>query len=293
MLSVMGSSSAVCRPCSQSASLESRARLAGKPAPEQFHCRRQLSIQQQKRSPFAHSATRIPSSRQFSIVCAKDEEKSWKEIASDIGNVAKAVVKKVASLLPIPKEAEKPAERYDGDWSSRRSRDERPVSPRRDPSQITRRPSEDLEGMGGLANLATGLLGRSLGGLVASAFSGLEAQIREGAQTAADIHALASKAVESDAVVSKRLGGSVRCGSPFSSSTSSMSVNGQSSTRVAIAFNAQGANGGVAVVSVDATLGSRKDARDMKISVRLPQGDTVRVKPGAGAADDIIDVEVL
>ena len=132
-----------------------------------------------------------------------------------------------------------------------------------------------------------GLLGRALGGLVAGAARGLGEQMEAAARATRGTYEDAAALLRSDPAVAARLGGGpVAVGPPVSQSSSSSSVNGRVTKRVALVVPVSSeASGRVAtaqIVSIEEPggRGSGGGAARLEITLLLPGGETLRVGGG-------------
>jgi hypothetical protein len=201
------------------------------------------------------------------------EEPSWRELAREAAALATTAAKKLGDGVSNVGRA------LVGDKTEEKRAVER------------RRREEDAGLSAGLSGmLGGGLVGRALGSLLGAGVRAVAGQMQVAMASSTELHARACRVVESDSRVVAALGTPVRCSPPQSVSSSSVNVNGVSTTSTQLTFTASGPRG-IGVVSVSAR-GERTE-----MAVRLPGVGEVRLSPGGGGggggggAGRIIDVE--
>ncbi|KIZ04794.1 hypothetical protein MNEG_3161 [Monoraphidium neglectum] len=201
----------------------------------------------------------------------QDGEKSWVEIASEAAGVAKSVFDKVKSgasaalqAVTKPKDAAAPSDRRQEQWGR---------APLQQQQQQQQSPLAPLFG--------DGLLGRAVGGLVASAVKGLGEQMERQAREAQGLYEDAAAAIRASPEVAARMGGAVTVGPAISQSSSSSSVNGRVTKRVSLILPVTGPGRSMAQAQVVSSEGPGT-VSTTDIVVVLPGGDSIRVAGGRG-----------
>ncbi|GAX82420.1 hypothetical protein CEUSTIGMA_g9848.t1 [Chlamydomonas eustigma] len=225
------------------------------------------------------SAIRISTSPRFLASSrANPEDKSWGDLLKSAGNLAKDVLSKVTDTVG---QALAPSQQ--------------PSTPRQT-DQV--RQSPNLSRQQQLPQLfGGGLLGRALGGVVASAINQIGQQIEQASRESSGAYESAASRIISSQKLKSYLG-EVRVGPIISQSVSSSSINGQVTKSVNLVFpvySAAGLTAQAQVVSKESNATARSS-----VVVRLPDGRSIQIEDrhSSGGQDEscndttqIIDVE--
>ncbi|KAL4458532.1 hypothetical protein ABPG75_013397 [Micractinium tetrahymenae] len=210
-------------------------------------------------------------------LASKGGDKSWSGIAAEAAELGKDLVKKVGSSVSKAVEAIMPSTREE----------ERPT--RREP----RRGREDVyspEDLGFGGGLVGGLLGRAVGGMLRSAVGAMGEQLRQAAEQVADVQDRAARVIENNSRIRDKLGGPVRVLPPVSQSSMTQSINGKASRTITLLLPVVGPSGAAAQAQVQYVEGGAA-TQELNVSVRLPNGELVRLDGASTAAGQTIDVE--
>lgn len=203
--------------------------------------------------------------------------KSWSEIAADAADVAKSALTKIKDT----------AASVVGGLSPRRPQ-EKDLPEYRPRSEADFPVPKDLFG--------GGIMGRMMGGLVTSAIKAVSEQVAASAKESNAAYNEAARKLRSSSKLKSRLGDAIEVGPALSQSVSSAYINGRSSKQIQLLVPVYGVGGRAAqaVVQVQEAAGQ---PRNFDITVRLPEGDSVRITgsgdddSGSGEAGRTIDVE--
>jgi hypothetical protein len=172
---------------------------------------------------------------------------------------------------------------------------------------IQRKRTQD-ELKGGLKEMLKGaplpirMIGGMIAPLVSTVMSGLAESMAEQQATIESVMKDAKSYLAADPAVAQRLGEPIQVGAPFSQSSSSTSINGESSTRVDLAFPVTGPLGsGIARLSAsdDKIKELQVEANGRVVSVDLlSKGRRRSTFPGSSSsssssADNIIEAEII
>ncbi|PRW59807.1 hypothetical protein C2E21_1565 [Chlorella sorokiniana] len=214
------------------------------------------------------------------LASRRDDEPSWGDIASEAGQVAKDLVKKLGST--VGKAASKVAEAIVPSEEKEAPVDRRARERRGD----VYRP-EDAFGGG----LVGGLLGRAVGGMLRSAVGALGEQMRQAQEQVADVQDRATRIIESNSRLQDAMGGSMRAQPPVSQSSMSQNINGRMSKTVTLIMPVVGSGGRIAQAQVQYVEGGSSGTDQLTVSVRLPNGQVINLDGSSMAAGKTIDVE--
>ena len=131
-----------------------------------------------------------------------------------------------------------------------------------------------------------------LGGLTKSLLGSFAEQMREQAQSAAEVREAAARAVETNEEVRRAMGGPVRVGdAPISQSSQSMNVNGRQAQQVSLVLPVYGPGGAAARAAVMALSGAAEKSR-LQVRVTLPSGQVLDLTDEVGGGD-VIDIDAV
>lgn len=118
-------------------------------------------------------------------------------------------------------------------------------------------------------------------------FRGLSEQFQRASASAEACYEDATRAARVDRALASALGGDVTCGRVMSQSSSSMNVNGKTTTRTTVTFQCRGASGATATVS------ATNDGVKTRANAILPNGERIDIGSASSAFGDVIDVDPL
>lgn len=238
------------------------------------------SLRHLQAPPLPAAGGRGPRHQQLRCLASRrDDEPSWSDIASEAGQVAKDLVKKLGSS--VSKAAGKVAEAIVPSEEK-----EAPVERRERGRRGDVYRPEDAFGGG----LVGGLLGRAVGGMLRSAVGALGEQMRQAQEQVADVQDRATRIIETNSRLRDALGGSVRAQPPVSQSSMSQSINGRMSKTVTLIMPVVGSRG-MAQAQVQYVEGGNSGGDQLTVSVRLPNGQVINLDGSSMAAGKTIDVE--
>lgn len=199
-------------------------------------------------------------------------------VLSTIKNAAKSVAK---SVLP-------------SSWFQSEKEKQAAIERKRVKEEVSGGMSELLKD----APLPVRMMGKMMGPLVSSAMSTMAESMAEQQQTVQDYLTQATMYLETDESVIRVLGEPVQVGSPFSQSSSTSSINGQTTTRVEIGFPVSGSrsSGTAQLAATEAgiqRLVVQADGRQINVSLTSSKK---RPKSSSGRNaedDDVIEAEIV
>ena len=219
----------------------------------------------------------LPTTRHYSS--RRNDEEGGGGVLSTIKNAAKSVAKTIlpSSWFQTDKEKQQAIER-------KRYRDE-----------VNGGIKELLKD----APLPIRMMGSMVGPLFSSAMSTMAESLAEQQKTVEDYMSQARLCLQTDEAVVRLLGDPIQVGSPFSQSSSTSSINGQTTTRVEIGFPVSGSRGsGVAQLSATEAglqrLVLQAEGRQINVSLSSkPFQKFPRSKNDKNDDDGIIEAEII
>ena len=148
------------------------------------------------------------------------------------------------------------------------------------------------------APLPIRMMGRMVGPLMSSAMSSMAESMAEQQQTVEEYMAQARMALQADEAVTRVLGEPLQVGAPFSQSSSTQSINGQTTTRVEIGFPVNGPRGsGMAQLSATQDgmqrLIVQAAGRQISVNLNAPRGGPRKFSSRNDNNDDVIEAEII
>ena len=229
------------------------------------------------------------STRLFSSFRKRDDDDNDGGFLSKLGSVAKNAAK---SILPST-------------WFQSEKEQKAALERKRVQNQLSRDVNEVLKN----APLPVRMLGSVVAPLLGNVMSGLAETMAEQQQTVDALLQRAQTSLENDDVVANVLGssGSIQVGAPFSQSSSSTSINGQTQTGVELAFAVSGSRGsGVARLTaanneIQQLILQTSDGRSISVNVskgggggrRQVQGGGGKMSSSSSSNDNIIEAEII
>ena len=202
----------------------------------------------------------------------KQEDDDWSQLKQSASNLIKKGAAKLQSFLPFGKtEEEKQA------------------------AIIKREQKEAINSM--FKDMPFPI--RMAGKMMAPLLSRVGEEMAEQSRAAQDLMEEAKARLVNDATLRRQLGEPVQVGSPFSQSSSSMSINGKSTTKVQASFQVAGPYGS-GVATLDSSNGEIQslvvNVNGRNISVGASSGNVFGRASSSGssrAKDDVIEAEII
>lgn len=148
------------------------------------------------------------------------------------------------------------------------------------------------------APLPIRMMGSMVGPLMSSAMSSMAESMAEQQKTVEEYMAQARMALQADEAVTRVLGEPVQVGAPFSQSSSTQSINGQTTTRVEIGFPVNGPReSGMAQLSATQDglqrLTVQAAGRQISVNLNAPRGGPRKFSSRSDNKDDVIEAEII